>query len=256
MQFLYFLKNAPPQVKLAEWGLSHVGETSNKIATRQVHAPHMGDGLLVTRGEADTCRIDPSGDNQVWHKFPAKFMGDKEVWCGWWLDKIPTAESLARKQQLPGVEVPLVSGEKWLVPVLRKFVESDRPWPVYNINLPTILEYNAEGELTVGAVVPQYREIFAQALKVADYLIESNGNLKPTDSIEFAGHVLRINYHVTMFELVLLGLMTEENAHKVVFESLDMNGWRDRIKNLVSRSQSSGTNSENGGEPNNTATAI
>jgi hypothetical protein len=249
MQFLYFLKDAPAQVNLAEWGLSHVGTKSSAITARQVQAPHMGNGLLVTRGDADICRVDPSGDNQRWHKMPTKFTGGKDIWCGWWLDKVPSAETLARKQQLPGVEVALVGGEKWLVPTLRKFVESDRPWPVYNVSLPTILEYDTDGNLTIGAVIPEYRDLWSRALQVADYVVEGNGQLNATEAIEFAGQVLRLNYHVSMFEVVTLGLMTEQNALDVVWKSLDMLGWRDRIKNLVSRLQSSGTNSANGGEP-------
>lgn len=251
MQFLYFLKDAPAQVNLAEWGLSHVGTESKRFATRQVSAQHMGNGLLVTRGDTDICRVDPSGDNQVWHKMPKRFVGDREIWCGWWLDKVPNATTLARKQQLEGVSVELVGGEKWLVPVLRKFVESDKPWPVYQINLPTILEYDADGELSLGAVVPEYQAIWRRALQVADYLIEDNGGISFSDAIEFAGQVLQVNYHVSMFEIVKLGLLTKEIATNVVWESLDMRGWSDRIKNLASRSQSSGTNSANGGEPSN-----
>jgi hypothetical protein len=247
MQFLYFLQDAPAQVRLTEWGLSHVCSESKSITSRQCQSQHMGNGLLVTRGDTEICRIDPDGNDQVFFKMPHKFTGGKNVWCGWWTDQKPNAESLARKQQLPGVDVPLISGH-WKVPILRKYIDSDRPWPVYRIELPTILEYDTEGNLTIGAVIPEYRDIWLRALQVADFLVEGNGKIDTIEAIEFAGQVLRINYHVSMFELVTLGLMTQENSEEVVWQSIDMHGWRDRIKNLVSRSQSSGTNSENGGE--------
>lgn len=259
MHFLYFLKDAPMSVQLSEWGLSHVGTASAKITQRQVQMPHMGNGLMVTRGDADLCRGDATGQNQTWHKIPAKFAGGKDVWCGWWLDRIPNAVTLARPRQIEGDAMPMVGGEKWTVPTLRKFVESDRPWPVYSVRLPTILDYDSDGELSIGQVVPEYRTIWKRAIEVAEFLTDGatrdgQADLSWSELIEFAGQVLGINYHVSMFEVVKLGLITQEIAQEIVRKSLDFDGWRERIKNLQSRSQSSGTNSGSGGEHNNAET--
>jgi hypothetical protein len=259
MQFLYFLKNAPAQVDLAEWGLSHVGTASSKIASRQVHAQHMGDGLLVTRGDVDLCRVDPTGNNQIWHKMPTKFTGGKEVWCGWWLDKIPTAETLARPQQIEGCNVAMITGEKWVVPILRQYVESDEPGLVYRVNLPQVLDYDTDGNLRFGQVVPQYAGIWKKAIQVSEFLTEGakqtgEVDFSLVDVIEFAGQLLGLNYYVSIFELIKLELLTQEIANHAIRKALDFDGWSDRLKNLVSRSQSSGTTSQSGGEHSNVET--
>lgn len=242
MQFLYFLKDAPVQVSLSDWGLAHVGDQSRRISSRQVHAPHMGDGLLVTRGDVELCRIDPSGDNQVWHKFPSKFTGEREVWCGWWLDKVPCAKTLGRSEQLRGVDVELVGGEKWLVPVLRRFIESDQPYPVSRTQLPTILDYNADGELVLGAVVPQYRTVWTMATDLSSKVIENSSsnsgtNLSFAEVVDFCSQVIGINYAVTAFELTKLGLLTEEVTNNVVRVALDFEGFEREVRRLVNHTQ-------------------
>lgn len=242
MQFLYFLKDAPAQVDLAEWGLSHVGTKSSKITSRQVQAQHMGNGLLVTRGDVELGRVDPTGNNQIWHKMPAKFTAGKDVWCGWWLDKVPTAEALAKPNQIDGVERAMVTGEKWLVPILKEYIDCDEPRIIYRVKLPQVLEYDTEGNLQFGKVIPQYADIWKKAMHIGEFLTEGakqsgEVNFSMVDVIEFAGELLGLNYYVSKFELVQSGLLTQEIASLVVRDALHLDGWSDRLKNLVSRSQ-------------------
>lgn len=253
MQFLYFLKDAPAQVNLTEWGLSHVGTESKKLANRQVAAQHMGNGLLVTRGDTDICRVDPSGDNQVWHKMPKRFVGDREIWCGWWLDKMPNATTLARKQQLEGVLVELVGGQKWLVPVLREYTQIE-PQLQYRLNLPRQIDCDSDGELTYGRVLKPFDKIWERALPEAEQMISyfiatKRWHIVSPESVFVAGDILGINYHVSAFEVLKLGLFGDNEAKSTMMVAFDFSKIEERLKNLISRSQSSGTSSQSGGEP-------
>jgi hypothetical protein len=252
MHFLYFLKNAPAVIeKPHEWGLAHVATHPAQLMCRQASIPHMGNGTLVAQACAEIVRYD--ADAQQWHKMPGRFCGGREVWAGWKTDEQPTPTTLARSHQLPGTKLELLDGQKWIVPVLRKFQESDRPYPVYSIQLPTVLDYDADGSLRIGQVIPQYRDVWGRAMQIGDFLshgvkIDGESDLTIEESIEFAGQILGLNYHVSIFEVVKLGLLTKELADQIVRLALDFDGWENQLKNLASRLQSVGMNSESGGE--------
>lgn len=239
--FLYFLPDSPnASPDLNEWGLGHVG---NRIVTRQVSTP-MGSGLLVARNsQGGSLRFD--SEKQTWRQIPDR-LAKRPAWCGFWDDDRPTVADLAKARQLEGDELELLDGGRWLVPRLRKYVDSDEPRLQYAPCLPTTLDFNPDGRLMIGEVAPQYRQIWEAAMRVADELTFNQGTMSLEEVIEFAGPLLGLNYHVSIIELVLLGVIGVQEGQRIVRLALDMDGFEDRLKNLLSRPASDGTNSKSG----------
>lgn len=245
--FLYFLPDAPAALKgLDDWGLGHVGKP---LTVRQARTK-MGDGVLVAK--ADGASVEYAESQQTWRKIPDRFT-KREAWLGYWNDQPPTEKDLAKTKQIAGQAVQLLGGEKWVVPRLRKFLDSDAATIHYVPTLPTLLDYNAEGQLIIGEVVPAYRAVWEMALRVGEQLAfgaaeDQEGRLTEAEVLEFAGPVLGLNYHASIFELIVLGVLGIDEGREVVRVALDMKGFEGRLKNLLGRSVLSGTNLESGGE--------
>lgn len=242
--FLYFFPEAQGAPIPESVGLGYVGDS---VTTREVNTPH-GRGWLVTAaGSASDAKYNQ--EKQTWRKIPGKF-SKVPAWCGYWNDRPPTVDDLARKNQLPGELVTLADGKQWLVPVLRKYRQDDSPGLVYDISLPTMLDYSDDGDLTVGEVAPQYRQVWEMGLKVGQSLAWGDeGDEASVDFgqvVEFAGPLLGLNYRVSMFELVFLKLVGVKEAEQIVRVALDLKGMEERLKNLLGRLDSSGTTSQSG----------
>lgn len=245
--FLYLIIDAPPSISDAsQYGLGHIGKS---ITSREVSTP-MGRGTLVGRGDVP---VIYQPEHQTWRRIPDRFV-PSQTWCGWWNDKVPNALGLAKKNQLEGDEILLINGEHWLVPRLRKYLDDDSPRLNYVKCLPTQLDYSDDGELLLGDVAPQYKQIWDRALEVGDQLTfgaaqEGRAEMSEAEIIEFAGPLLGLNYHVSIFEIVLLGLIGVDEGRSIVRMALDMDGLEARLKNLLSRQVSSGMSTDSGESP-------
>lgn len=218
--------------------------------------PH-GNGTLVCQSKFSG-KLEYKPGEQTWVQIPDRF-ALKPAWLGWWNDDPPTEDDLRRKKTLPGNEVQLIDNTKWLVPRLRKYIDSDQMQLIYRTEVPTRLDYDAGGILTIGEVIPEYAAIWKQAMAVADALIgaaKDGDDLTEVELIEFAGPLLGINYHVSIFELVKLGILGHEESREIVRFALDMKGFEERLKNLLSRSRSTGTNTPSGSEPSSTDSPV
>jgi len=171
-----------------------------------------------------------------------------DAWIGYWNDNRPTAKTLAKPKQLDGETVKLLDGESWIVPKLREYAETDSAKLVYHQKLPSLLDYADDGMLIIGDVVPEYREVWEKSLAIADALTggDNEGTVSLADQLEFAGPLLGINYYVSMFELTMLGIIGGEEAKAIVRAALDFNSLEERIKNVLSRHSSGGTNTTTG----------
>lgn len=247
--FLYFLPDAPAVVKdLAFWGLQKFDE--RPLACTQVATP-MGRGTIAaSTDESGLVKFDQDG--QVWRKIGKRF-SLHEAWIGYWKDRPPSIDTLARKKQLEGEKVELLDGKKWIVPKLREYRQDDSVKLSYDVRLPTLLDFNNDGDYVIGDVVPQYRAIWDRSIEIADQLVygaieNGESNLTTKDTIDFAGVILGINYYVSIVELMTLKLVGVGEGRLILRTALDLNGFEARIKNLQSRLVSGGTNSEFGSE--------
>lgn len=242
--FLYFFPDLQGFIDFERLGLGHAG---TGVTTREANTPHGRGILAMSGGQSSDAKYED--DKQTWRKIPEKFC-KVPAWCGYWNDRPPTVDDLARKNQLPGELVTLADGKQWLVPVLRKYRQDDSPGLVYDISLPTMLDYSDDGDLTLGEVAPQYRQVWEMGLKVGQSLAWGDeGDEASVDFgqvVEFAGPLLGLNYRVSMFELVFLKLVGVKEAEQIVHVALDLKGMEERLKNLLGRLDSSGTTSQSG----------
>ena len=245
--FLYLIIDGPASITDAgKYGLGHIGKVK---ACREV-STSMGRGTMITSGDVP---VSYKPEEQTWRLMPSRFVTG-EVWCGYWNDRVPNAEGLAKPHQLDGEMVKLIGGEEWLVPKLRKYLDDDEPKLHYQKLLPTMLDYSDDGELLIGEVAPQYQKVWERALEVGDRLTfgaaeKGTAQMGESEVIEFAGPVLGLNYYVSIFEIVMLGLIGIDEGMTIVRKSLDMDGLEARLKNLLSRQVSSGMNTDSGDSP-------
>lgn len=172
---------------------------------------------------------------------------------GTWTDlPSPGPDSLAKPNdaQLAGSKIQLLDGNHWLIPTLRMWHDDDPP--IYSIRLPRILQQNPQsGELELGRVIPTYEQIWKRSLQVFDSLWSPSGSVKSgqladQDAKRFALELLQINYWIDSSVISHLGLISVEHCGQIIAAAFDMEGFGGILKNLHSRSQSSGTNSDSG----------
>lgn len=194
-------------------------------------------GLIIASG-GDTPRYEP--DKQAW----VSRFGREGSYVGIWNDNPPGPKQLARKEQLPGVEIELLDGGKWLVPMLRQWREGDDRIE-YSCKLPTILERSqVTGRLVEGKVVNPLRSLWDRSCELADDLLSQmkDGAMRiDTDALDtFVGDLLAANYHVSLDEIGILGLLDVDRYRAVVHASLDWHRMRDLVGNLQRRLATAG----------------
>lgn len=237
MGMLYYLPNAKsanPDA-LAAAGLSSVIDRS---ASREVGiGPDGQPGLLVCQtGLYPT--FSYHRDQQIW----AKRYGS-DVWIGFDQAAPPGPEELARRSLLPGREIELADGRKYTVPLLRSFDAAQLDGPLtYQCLLDQTLAQDPDtGRLVPGDVLPKYREVWAQAMRIGDSLLgqltggKSTAELEDGDLEKFVAAVLSLNYRVQMPELSALGLLTLQNLGAVMRAAIDWDTLQENLGNRVRR---------------------
>lgn len=169
----------------------------------RMKGPGDQEGLFLS-ADADSIRYLP--DQQEWIERA------DGVWVGVNRDRpMPTPDGLAKPKQLPGPEVTLADGNRWVVSQLRVFA-SEHGWAVA---VPTRMKL-VDGEWQSGEVLPEFADADALgedllARMLAAY--ESIENPDATDGMTFAdaagyvARVLAVNYRVGPEELSLLGAL-------------------------------------------------
>jgi len=143
-------------------------------------------------------------DSQEWRKCP----GNESIYVGYWKKAAPTPSDLARDKQLPGEEVELADGAKWLIPRLR-FWGGDSG---YQVALPTRVDLDESGQWTVGGVVPQYAEIDKVAARMFEGMVSAKVGsglpLTVAEALDIVAALLSVNYAVSKIELVMIGALS------------------------------------------------
>lgn len=247
---LYFIPNA----KVLRPGLlvDHgIDDLLSRPANREsMEGPSGGSGLIVANAgtPTDSMRFDKSW---TWSK---RFGSD--VWMGFDPKNPPGAKELARDQQLPGHSVTLLDGQKYIVPLLRSFDGDQLEGPIrYNCLLDQTLTQDPEtGKMITGDVVPKYRELWDDAIAIADNLLaqlmDSDAVVTaslPEDIVDnFVANLLAVNYHVGNPELSALSLLTIDLSRQVLHAAIDWETLRANLGKRIRRSASSGTSIESG----------
>lgn len=209
---------------------------------REVLSGPSGQGIIVSSGETSLELITYDVAKQRWSpRFGCNSM------VGTWSDlPTPTPEDLAKPKQLPGPKIELLDGTLWTVPLLRSWYESDGP--VYGIRLPRVTQQDpVTGCLVPGRVVATYAQLWERSLKLFDSLVAGGGDAKPGQLSDqeaqlFALELLQINYWLDTSVISHLGLLTSEHCGRIIHLAFDIAGFEGCLKNLLSRSPSSGTN--------------
>lgn len=251
--FLYFAPGDIATVSNSQanqWGLGHVAGRDGSLTCRQVSAS-IGSGCVFALADDHRGAVKFDADKQTWRKIPEKFT-TRELWIGWWNDDRPGVSDLARKNQLPGRMVELLNGERWLVPLLRKWENEDKVrWRTV---LPTVIDFNDDGDLVVGDVAPQYRQVWDKSLPIAQQLCFGTEGVAYDDVIALAGPLLGLNYRVSIVEVVILGLISTHEAKTIIDAALDIETFEELLKNLQSRLTSGGMISQYGDDQQATET--
>ena len=167
MQPLFFIPNA--QIVTAELLEQHGLDRllSNAEARQTYGGPGGVGGMLLADHGVPPDRLVFNAEGQTW----SPRFGYTSL-IGTWKDDAITPDALLRKETMEGAHVRLLDGGHWLVPVLRKW--HDKSLVDYKCTLPRVMQQCAEtGRWLVGAVVPQYRDLWDESLAIAEALWKS-----------------------------------------------------------------------------------
>jgi hypothetical protein len=233
--FLYFI---PHRTQITRAQLDHVGigyAFDSTLNQRQVvgNGPGGNGGVVVARGGTlPTPCYKP--ESQTW--FEAEDLG---VWIGY-TGTLPTAEELAKPQQLAGQPVRLADGQDWTVPIARFFFRDETGDIAISRQLPSRTSF-VNGEWVVGDVLERYQALW-QVANAAFDVIERGGNVELVAELDAAVLALQANYYVGQYEAGLLGLFSTTgpeawNAIKVLI------GW-DTYEDVIAKKNAPASNGE------------
>lgn len=209
--FLYFVPGsaAPTKDSLREIGFDHA-----ELAQLPGCGVNNGPGE-APQGYIFTLRppTQPDGATAKLGYYP-----DKQTWVqthggkmslGWEPDNPPTPADLQRKDLREGHGVRLHDGAEWLVPVFRTIMGET--------TLPTIFSCDSNGTIIRDQVEPEFRrvwELTTRYYKAAEEAVTGHLDpelIKAVEMAELACSALAMNYRVSWWECLKLGLLTETN---------------------------------------------
>jgi hypothetical protein len=260
---LYFIDDEP---SISEGLLEKHGLRS--LLPQPMHRQFLGGGpggkkglVLCDDSRGQTPTFNPEG--QRWVKrfgFPGTYVGIDN-------SSPPSPQMLAKETALPGVDVTLLDGQRWTIPLLRQWRESDEKI-LFDCQLPTVLERDQKtGRMVSGPVIHPLRSLWERSCEIADDLMDQmqGGQMRfDSDALDgFIGDLFSINYRLTLDEIGLLGLLDVSLYSDVLFAALDWHQLRALVGNLQRRliragasEGSSGSSSKSGQTPSTEADSI
>jgi hypothetical protein len=217
-QFLYFLPkatapaNAPGVRKLLDSvGLSHVHD-GRAVTTRLSKGPGGADGLL--------CSFDLPPDSKDPHKVPL-FKPDGQTWVpigdagvslGMWNANPPGPDELRRKRFVRGIDVEMLDGKPWTVPVAVSMTGLG--------TLPKRMQLGPDGKSWLTVNLPEFLGLCKDAETVFGMLQKSLTDEKLTFEFDYGMEIviksIGVNYRVSGAELSLLGCVGDLTMAKVM----------------------------------------
>lgn len=197
------------------------------------------NGIIIGKSPSDVGEY--RADRQTWVAGPQGTGDYPPFYVGWWNEKKPRPDDLARDKQFEGDRLTFVDGSRWVVPKVREWVESNSEEipALWRTQLPVMVSMDRYGAACEGPVVPQYRDVFDLSLKVLAQL-SGRGEvaLSPKDLIAFAANLLSMNYRVGLFELssLVMDCMSTSDANQVIMSAIDWEGYEAALKKWIGRS--------------------
>jgi len=148
-------------------------------------------------------------ERQTWQEF-----NDGKFWIGYQNDSKPKSEDLEKEDMLIGYEASLADGNKWMIPVARRFESG--------CVLPQSLFLDGAGVLR-GEILDKFVIFSKQAEDIFDDFacdMEKEKDYKAkVDTLGYmfkiATEALSINYYVSKWEISILRLLTTENSSRI-----------------------------------------
>jgi len=254
---IYYLPGMPTTATIAELraaGLGHAIEEDVGLGRAGVMrgGPDGGAGLIV--GYTDRLAGQALGmfpDGQRWERMawpPGMNAGARgAAWVGWWPGSPPRPEELARARMLTGHWVTLADGQGYLVPTVRRAVETSAG-TAYIVSLPHTIRLDAAGEWRRNGVIAVYQDLWRMTERWAESFFASIGRAAEAEaaagaesvSVTFAEEVglcaaaLTVNYRLGPTELSALGLLDETAVGAVLGALIDL----PRLRELQKKSAS------------------
>jgi len=211
--FLYFIPGVPgvTQETLDKLGLGSFIDV-NCGQCNVSDGPAKKGGIVIAgtpehpQGKAATPGYYPK--IQEWTPEP-----EKRYWIGYEKANRPQPVDLERGDIIAGHSVKLADGNIWQVPVARA-INGSTP-------LPRRLSWNGKGWI-YGDVLEQYKELFAQACRIWDLIVEAEkAEVTLTDECNVAAMALGLNYRLGPLEISFLGLFDTRTEVEVVKAVID-----------------------------------
>ncbi len=235
MHFLYAIPNCNSvnERKLEEAGLMNIfGDIIPNFSQRYTaQGPGGKECTLICIG-SDATHLYFKPAEQEWERSL-----NEKYYTGFYKNNKPTERELQREVQLEGHEVKLGDGEKWLIPIARKFPAG--------IALPQTLILGKNGEVISGGLLPQYAQLGQRAEKIWEEFRLGISQAEQKEEIEltisegmkFAIDAIAFNYRVGAEEANLLKLITSQNLQEIMEAVIDVPAVLELMKQTLKKNE-------------------
>lgn len=223
---VYFVPENIQFENLASIGLSHICDRPQDFLRRQlISGPHGFQWVIGSKESIPETSIGYFPGRQETQSF-TKFA------IGRFTDSPFNPESLLRKTAVSGHEWTDWAGNKWTIPVARRWVDSDGKLTVQN-SLPQFLSINDQEEWVFGGVLPRYAALWRIATEffAASITAESEAETGQTYTVslpdldDICGIVFGANYRVSKYEMAFLKSLTAADLIAIMRLVIDEPGF-------------------------------
>jgi hypothetical protein len=210
--FLYFVEQSQaPKTpeQLQALGIAHAFDRAPVSRPNTQTGPGNKAGVCLSRSSD---RIGFFPDQQRWMRMRKATEQQSAVWCGVWLDSLPTPDELRTSHALRGTPVRLFDDRDWEIPVAIA-VNDERGAAMA---VPRSLALNDDGEWISGDAKPRYEPLWKAAQQFWDTLHgvtpDASGEVRLAFNTVFdaAITVLATNYRLSNVEVAMLGLLDDQ----------------------------------------------
>ncbi len=235
--YLYYVPGASDADPRAA-GLKYAFDGRSPTRCPVTRGPDGDAGVVLSCDDALRVRYVPG--EQEWGPVPGT-----GAWVGYWRDRLPGPQDLARTDLLDGHAITLLDGREWIVPIARKVLVEGGEIVAWPTALPCAVRLDDAGKWQIGDVVPRYRWLW----EIAGRWLDARFGATETDdgiSYDFdslfdeAALVLQANYRIGRAEASLAGLFETATAKRVLDLLIDVPTFEAVLKKKRAAGPSSG----------------
>ncbi|MDI9598469.1 MAG: hypothetical protein QM323_03075 [Acidobacteriota bacterium] len=236
--YLYYVPGAGHDVDYHAAGLDYAFDDRSPTRCPVLRGPDGAAGVVLSCDEPMRARYVPA--EQEWGPMPGTGLQ-----VGYWRDRLPGPQDLARTDLLDGHPLTLLDGREWIVPIARKVLVEGGEVVAWPTALPCTVRLDDAGKWTIGDVVPRYRWLW----EIAGRWLDARFGATETDdgiSYDFdtlfddAAAVLGANYRIGRAEASLAGLFETASAKRVLDLLIDVPTFEAVLKKKRAGAASSG----------------